>query len=979
MHRRAWSRTIGEVRIQVLGDVAVSHDGAAHARSVGGTRHRLILALLAARAGRAISEDALIEAIWPDDPPKSARTALQTYVSELRDLCEPDRPRRSTGSVIATETSGYRLLVGRTGTGGPTSSWRLDSLELEQAASVAGDAIRAVELDRLLDGWGEPFAELGDHPDLLAASVRCREAHARLAERRADIELGRGGGPLVVDRLRDAVAVHPYRERLAEQLVIARYRSGDQRGALLACREYATRMRDDLGLEPGPSIALLEHAVLEHDEAEIGRLVASAATTTSRAPSLASAPRRARVDLVGRNHDLERLREVARANSVVTIVGPSGVGKTALVGAYVDELAAPEVAWVDVAELSAPDEASIWRALADALGVGEQPHTELAASVADTVRRTEALVVVDTAEVAIDAVGAVVARLAADHACRCLVTSQMSLGTVGTAGEPSVFRLGPLAAGDAAALVSSRLDAPTDHDADLLERLVDRLDGIPLALEIAAARVGDLGVLDTLRSLERRGELLAPDDGRPLRHRSTAAAAAWSIAQLPSLDRVLLERLSVHRGPFDLATACHVWSTDPLDDVSVEQGLANLVARSLVVRVDHDDRSEYRVLDTVRSAMLGEANESTADHELRLAEVVLETAQAEMFNAPSVLRLTQVAGELVRAHDVFHAAGDGRELVLAGCAALWWPTQGRNVEGLELLDRALDTHKATAPPVLHRLVAGVASFVSYATGDVRKTTRLLDEMGSDGMAELVPNVRLNIEGSAAFNSGRYDDAVAAYRELLTHHPEPTAPKLLVMWIHGNALWYAGQLDAAVEAYRDLRRTAESVGSSNSVALSLRFEAMVHAMAGELDRAWRLSERGLAAAARLGDPTSICQAEVAAAVVAHRSDALDLAEQYALDAIRSTLRPFDLFTQRAAPTIIAAIALERDDPKRAALALGWYLDYLDRTGQLPVVATREVAARVEADARDRLGTAEFRRLSGRGAALRLSELYDELAG
>jgi DNA-binding SARP family transcriptional activator/predicted ATPase len=969
MRRYAWSRTIGGVRIQVLGDVAVSHDTVSHARPVGGGRHRLILALLAARAGRTIAEDALIEAIWPNDPPKSARTALQTYVSELRDLFEPDRPRRSTGSVIATESTGYRLRVG--------AGWRLDSLDLEQAASAAD--VDAATLDRLLDGWGEPFAEVGDHPDLVAASVRVREAHARVVERRADIELAQGGGARLVDLLRDAVSTHPYRERLVEQLVIALYRSGDQRGALSACREYATRMRADLGLEPGPSITAIEHAVLEHAEDEIDVLAGGAMAGGTAAPS--SAPprgRRSRVDLVGRADDLARLRDAVESSPAVTIVGPSGVGKTALALAFVDQVGVDTVAAVDVAELAVADEPSIWRALADELGVGEQPHVDLAASVVDNVRRTDATVVIDTAEVAIGAVGAVVGRLAADRRGTCLVTSQVGLDVA----EASVMRLGPLQAADASAMVTSQLEQPGRHDPEQLERLVDRLDGIPLALEIAAARVGDLGVTDTLASLERRGELLAPDDGRPLRHRSTAAAAAWSIAQLDSTTRVLLRRLATHRGAFDLATACHIWSSAPLDDTAVEQGLADLVSRSLVVRVDLDDRSEYRVLDTVRSAILGDASdpgESVAEHEMRLAEVVLETAQAEMFNSPSVLRVGQVAGELVRAHDILHAAGDGRELVLAGCAALWWPTQGRNVEGLELIERALRTHKATAPPVLYRLVAGVASFVSYAAGDVRKTSALLDEMGSEGMAELVPNVRLNIEGSAAFNSGRYDDAVAAYRELITHHPEPTGPKLLVMWLFGNALWYAGQFDESIEAYRDLRRTAESVGSANSVALSLRFEAMVHAETGELDRAWRLVERGLAAATRLGDPSSVCQAEVAAAVVAHRSDALDLAEQYALDAIRSTLRPFDLFTQRAAPTIVAAIALERDDPKRAALALGWYLDYLDRTGQLPVVATREMAARVEAETRERLGPAEYGRLAGRGAALSLAELYDELAG
>lgn len=981
------------MRIQVLGDVAVSAGGGAAPRPVGGARHRLILALLAARAGRIVTEDVLIEAIWPNDPPKSARTALQTYVSELRDLFEPDRPRRSAGAVIATEATGYRLrLDGLDGATSPPTgaSVRIDSVDLESAAAASETDVSG--LDGMLVRWGEPFAELSDHPDLLAAAVRIREAHARVVERRAAVDLAAGLGSEFVDQLRDAVAAHPYRERLVEQLAVALYRSGDQRGSLTACREYRTRMRDDIGLEPGPSIAALEHAVLEHNEASVDAI----AGTVGAPPvgQVRSRPRQLQIELIGRDSDLKRLRSAVESSPAVTIVGPSGVGKTTLALALFDELDIETVASVDLAELAVADPVSIWRAIAEQLGVGEQPHVDLADSVIDTIRLAGASVLIDTAEIAVDAAGSVASRLASNRSGRCIVTSQVSLGVV----ESSVFRLEPLGQAEAAELMAAHLDGAEAPASEMFDQLVDRLDGIPLALEIAASRIVDLGVADTLRSLERRGELQAPDDGRPQRHRSTTAAAAWSIAQLAPMSRLLLRRLAAHRGSFDLATARHVWSTDPLDDASIERGISDLVHRSLIARLDRGDRSDYRVLDTVRSAVRANdpeseradaaelddvgyagADESLDAHEMRLAEVVLETAQAEMFNAPSVLNIGQVAGELVRAHDVLHEAGDERELVLAGCASLWWPTQGRNVEGLELIERALRTHKATAPPVLYRLVAGVAAFVSYATGDIAKTSTLLDEMGSDGMNEMVPNVRLNIEGSAAFNSGRYADAAAAYGELLEHHPEPTGPKLLVMWQYGNSLWYADRLDDAVGVYQDLRRTAESVSSLNSVGLSLRFEAMVHAMSGQLDRAWRLSERGLAVASRLGDPSSICQAEVAAAVVAYRSDALDLAEQYALDAIRTTLRPFDLFTQRAAPTIIAGIALERDDPKRAALAMGWYLDYLDRTGQLPVVATREMAAQVEVDTRESLGPAEYGRLAGRGAALRLAELYDELTG
>ncbi|MEM8618503.1 MAG: Calx-beta domain-containing protein [Actinomycetota bacterium] len=659
---------------------------------------------------------------------------------------------------------------------------------------------------------------------------------------------------------------------------------------------------------------------------------------------------------------------------LVTVVGTSRVGKT-LLAQHVERTVASafdRVIAVDLDDLASVDPDSILRALAGALDVNEQSLGSVDDNLVDSIGARSVLVRLDTAELATDGVLQVVRRLRRVSGLRLLVTSQVPLRA---AGERLV-RLHGLSADDAVALLAQTAPVSDERDDTLLKELAVRLDGVPLALELAAARLDALGAAETLRQLDR-GAALAGGDDRPERHRSTLAAARWSIGLLDHDERVLLARLATHTAPFTPAAAGHTWGIPPLTADRVEQLVTRLIDRSLVQRVDGG--AQYRLLDTIRTAVLdadADADDSVASNEGRLNEVVFETAVAALVGAPTAVQLDDLADELVATLDRLHRADDERELLLAGSLALYWIARSRAAKGGELLDRALATHRA-APDEIYGPVAGIASMVSYVRGDMHRTRDLLSLMGERGGGFVSPNVQYSIDASLAFLERRYGDAAELYGKALHDFSEPSSTRLLYLWLGANTLWYAGQPEEAGAQYRQLRREAEEMNDRYNAALGLRFEAMVTAELGDVERAWRLAERGVSSAVDLGDAGGRSQAEVAVAIVAAASEAMVTARRHALDAIEATLGPYDLFTQRAAPVIVAASFLDAGDAATAATAIGWYLDYLDRTGQPPAVGVAALARRTEDGARAALGGADFAHIAAGGARLRLRELQDLL--
>lgn len=926
--------------------------------------------MLAGRRGRPVAEDDLIEAIWGETPPESARTAVQTYLSSLRDLLEPGRPRRSQGRYIATEERGYRLDLGEL-----VVDIIAFEAEVERGIDAADDdpVAAAALLDMALARWGEPFGDLSADAWAAGIAARLRERHAVALETRAAIALADGEAALVSDRLREAVELYPFREELAALLMRALYRLGDQAAALRVGQAMRRRLRDELGLDPGPRFVDVEQAILQHG----ADLIAPRASPTDESDP--DAATHLLPPLLGRDELLDAVTALVDQRRLISLVGAGGIGKTSLA----EHVAANRhrrgdaTHTVDIDEIVEPTADDVLRAIAAAMKITEHTLASLDETICDAIGTRLTLVVIDTAEVAPGAVVDVANRLQAARQLRLLVTSQVPLRAVGE----HVVAVPPLDLASSAALLSGSHHGDVGHDPAVVDAICDTLGRVPLALELAAARLQTFGAAETLRQLQQ-GAVLEGGTDRPARQRSTTSAARWSIDLATPEERALLVCVTHHAGPFSVRTARHLWAKGEPGGADVERCLVGLIERSLVSTVhegvDEGNSRRFRVLDTVRAAVAGldGAEADAASARERIAEVVLESAQATLFGMPAALSLDELIGELVPVLDRLHAERDPRELVLAGCLALFWVARSRAVEGSELLDRALAAH-CNVPPMLLGPTTGIASFLAYCRGDMHRTRHLLAEMDSIGGRWMVPAIRATVDASTAFLDRRYDDAADAYAETLTHYDRPTSPKLLNVWLGANSLWYAGRHEEALAQYQRLRREAESVDDAYNIALGLRFESMVHAQLGDIDRAWRLAERAMSSARALNDDASLGQAEVAVAIVALAADAIDEAEQHALAAIHATLRPYDLFTQRAAPPIVAAAALERDDPATAALALGWYLDYLDRTGQPPGVATAALSADVESRTRAALGPAEFSRRSAAGAALRLRELHDAL--
>ena len=418
-----------------------------------------------------------------------------------------------------------------------------------------------------------------------------------------------------VGALTELTARHPFREGLWALLMTALYRAGRQADALAAYRRVRERMVEELGIEPGPRLRELETRVLGHDAALGGVATAEAAPAAPlparealpvpREAPRGNLPRRA-ARLIGRDDDLAAVAEALAAGPVVTLVGPGGIGKTRLAIAAAQD-AEPDLAggaWlVGLADISSPDD--VPRAAADTLQVREATGRSLTRSVVAALEGRHALLVLDNCEHVVEA-AAVLAR-AVSEGCpdvRVLATSREGLGVSGERLVP----VGPLDPHGAAADLFAERAAAADPDFDPaasrreVAEICRRLDGVPLAIELAAARSRSLTPAELLERLDDALRLLG-GGRRPqvAHHRTLRATIAWSFDLLSPGERSLLARLSVFAGPFDVAAAEAVAAGGDVDARDVADLLGGLVNRSMVVAAAGPPGRRLRLLETVRA------------------------------------------------------------------------------------------------------------------------------------------------------------------------------------------------------------------------------------------------------------------------------------------------------------------------------------------------------------------------------------------
>nr|WP_255426713.1 BTAD domain-containing putative transcriptional regulator [Pseudonocardia sp. C8] len=604
-------------------------------------------------------------------------------------------------------------------------AWALRDLAARGAAALA--AQRPHEALTLLDraaaaATGAPFADLDGRAFLQAETAAMDELRTGVREDRAAAGLATGADAALLGELEALTREHPLRERGWELRARALYRAGRQADALAVLRTARATLAEELGVDPGPGLRETERAVLAHDPALLHRAPAADAPVPA-----AARPRRALpaplTPLLGRDADLAGLAAGLDAHRLVTVVGPGGVGKTRLALAAARERAG--TVWLaELADLAVTGADLLAPVVAETAGVvTAQAPDALAAALAGT----EALLVLDNCEHVLDAVAGLLAVLL--PACPGLRVLATSREPVAVPGE-HLRVLDPLAPADAEALFLERAGAaapgwtPTAGDRARVAEVCTALDGLPLAVELAAARSRTLSVPEIADALgDRFGLLVGGPRTAPARHRSLQRTVALSVDELTAAQRDLFGRVSLFAGGFD-ATAAAAVAGRPVRDE-----LAALVAKSLVrVDVTGPGPRRFDLLETLRAfggTVLDEGArpDATARHRRWVRDLVAE-ADRNWLGHDAARWFGRVRAEQPNVRVAFATAlADGSAeavddaLRLAGALGWYWYRFGRIAEGIGWTSAALAAAGPDADPAALGLAHFAAGPLRYLAGD----------------------------------------------------------------------------------------------------------------------------------------------------------------------------------------------------------------------------------------------------------------------
>ncbi|MBB3726014.1 BTAD domain-containing putative transcriptional regulator [Nonomuraea dietziae] len=724
------------MRFGVLGPLAVWTEGG-DLVAIRESRVRALLADLLAHDGGPLSPDRLIDDLWGERLPAHPAGALQLKVSRLRNALE--RAEQGGRRLLEYGPAGYRLLADPEA----FDAHRFRRLVL-RARQAGGDPAQAASLfAQALALWrGPALADFADASFAQPAIARLEEERLTAMEEHAHVRLALGEHGSLAAELGDLVSRHPLRERLRAAHMRALYLSGRQSEALAAYAGLRARLSDDLGLDPGPELTALHEAILRQDPLLHAAVVSrDTAVLQERPRTNLPAPVD---DLIGRSDALRETRDLMASTRLVTLTGPGGVGKTRLAVETARQAAEEfaDGAWlVELAGVSpAASAATLAEVTAAALGVRdvrvpgfggrEVPAASAVGALADALRGRRALLVLDNCEHVIDAAAELVERLLATApGLRLLATSREPLAI---AGEHLTV-VPPLELPDArsgfddlrrAAAVElfvarARAAAPEfvlePGDAEVVAAVCRRLDGLPLALELAAARVRTLGIMELARRLgawdpewaEQAGGrfsvLTAGRRGAPARQRTLRAVIDWSWALLSEPERAVLRRLSVHADGCGLRAAEAVSASPGWEAAEVAEIVGRLVDRSLVA-VGPGPR--YRLLESIAAyaaERLDEAGERDRVHLLHAHHYVELAEQAESRlrgheQGQWLRRLDSEAANLrVALERAVRLHATGLALRLVNALAWYWVLRGRLGEGRRAFAAALAL-PAPGPP-----------------------------------------------------------------------------------------------------------------------------------------------------------------------------------------------------------------------------------------------------------------------------------------
>jgi predicted ATPase/DNA-binding SARP family transcriptional activator len=870
-------------QFSLLGPLTMSRAG--EPAALGGQKPRALLAALLLEANRVVSRDRLIDALWGDDPPDTARNTIQVYVSQLRKLL-PE-------GALETAPPGYRLLID------PDSVDLFEFVRLAdegRSALAAGDAAGAAEtLRAALALWrGMPLADLAWEPFAQAEIVRLEELRVAAFEDRIDADLALGRHGQVVPELELLVAEHPLRERLRAQLMLALYRSGRQSDALAVYQRARKTLVDELGIEPGEALRKLERAILAHDPSL--SLTQPGAISPRRVPTPPH-------PLLGRERELAALSELVRREGtrLVTLTGIGGIGKTRLALELTRRLA-PEFADGTAVALLATlqDPALVARTVLEALELpesGREPEEELARALRDT----KLLLLVDNFEQVLAAAPTVARLLEACPGLKVIATSRAPLHV---AAEHE-FPVPPLAEDEAAELFVTRAQAAnpgfvlSDQNAAAVAELCARLDGLPLAIELAAARSKLLPPSVLLARLGNRLELLTGGRRDAPRHQQTLRMTLdWSYDLLDSDAQRLFAQLGVFAG------GCTLESAETVCDIqsSVLEGLAALVDESLLGRGAADE-PRFAMLQIVRDyalerlAVSGEGDKTRRRH-LEHYVAFAEQAEPGLAGSEQAWWLARIEDE----HDNLRAAlayaletGDASSaLRLVVGVRRFWQIHGYLAEGRQSLESALAATQGT-PSEPRANGFNMLGILAGEQGDFDAArvefTAAAEEARAVGATRALSSALVNL-GNLAFFGGDVDAARDLYRESIEHFAS-------LGDLRGQALAKENigllslTADDAVEAVSWLtaaRDLAREVGDELEVGGATRSLAAAMIELGDTAEATTLLAESLGIARELGDTHGIAVClETFAGLAATTDEATRAATLFgASDAVRASI-------------------------------------------------------------------------------------------
>jgi predicted ATPase/DNA-binding SARP family transcriptional activator len=918
------------LEFRILGPLEVCGEDEG-ALPLGGPKQRALLALLLLNRNELVPNDRLLEGIWSGSNPESAARSLQVYVSQLRKIL-------GGSDLLQTRSGGYSLVV---------NDEQLDATRFERRLRegkqllASGQPEEAAEhLQQALTLWrGAPLADLAYEEFVQTEIARLEELRLTAREELFEAALALGRHTELVGELETLVAVEPLRERPRRQLMLALYRTGRQAEALAVYQDARRSLVEELGLEPSPELKELEAAILRQDPALVVEPPELRARRHLPAPA---------TSLVGREKELAELGALLRRETprLITLTGAGGTGKTrlaiqaaaALVDRFVDG-----VFFVGLAPMSDPE--LVPSSIAHRLGMQERAGRPLLEGLKEHVRDKRLLLLLDNFEHVDDAAPVVGELLAEASGLKVLVTSRAPLNLYGEHEYP----VPPLTEEEAVDLFATRAEAvwagfKLDGARPQVLELCRRLDCLPLAVELAAARSGELLPAQMLAALPQRLEL-ATRGARdlPARQQTLRSTIEWSYGLLAPSEQALHARLSVFAGGCSLTAAQSVCDADLAE-------LASLVEKNLVLeREQADGEARFDMLETIREYS-AEQLEEAGD-----AEVVRQR-HAEHFlalglEAKPELKRANAGAWIVRLEeedDNFRAALD-------------WSLEHEPDWYVRLVDALFRfwVHRGHMREGLRRCEEGPAA----ARGDARARAEML-QLGAT-FAFFCQELSL------ARSLG--EEALALFRQL-----DDVANAARVLMLLGTARSGEGEHAQGLALLEEAAALAREGGDVVVIALVLCNLGYVALAAGDRERAKATSleaaELHRASRPELQRANTLAQALDTLGLVALFEGRLAEARAHFAESLSLTLRFRDLPKLPAKFTYLAALAARQGAFERAASLLGSVDALCERTdvdlGLEPL--EMELRQQTEAEARRNLTDEGFSRAREEGRKLPVEE-------